>query len=193
MDHQFPCKFSDKGCKEVGARSSMKDHIRCCIIGKIECPSWTCNDMILRAEIVNHLKNTHGAPAYTKGTKLNWSVDQQGESVTFGVGITFAHGHTFFLNCVKIKYNTLFWVSILGSEKQAEIFQVQMAAGPHDDLCIRMPGKVYSSDIGKEDVLKDPRGILDIGRNMADKMPKWGDGKLRIPMAYDITCSAGKI
>ena len=50
-----------------------------------------------------------------------------------------------------------------------------------------MPAKVYSIDIGKEDVLKDPRGILEINSIMADKMPKRGDGKLRIPMAYDIT------
>ena len=54
------------------------------------------------------------------------------------------------------------------------------------DTSIKIRGKVYNIDMSKEEVLQDQRGILEMSKNMADKIGIMRDGKLRICTEYDI-------
>ena len=183
MDIRLPCKFSDNGCKEGGARSFMQEHIRRCIFGKFECPTWICKEMIPYGEVVDHLKNTHGSPVQIKRkfailpNKIEF----------YSPLISFVHDQTFFLNCIKRDHATILCVTMLGTEEEAKTFEVKMTVGPNDDLCIRMPCKVYGIDIRKEDVLKDSRGIVEISESLANRMSTMLDGVLCIQMEYKIT------
>ena len=52
---ELPCKYQDKGCKEVGGRSKMRDHLGSCIFGKIKCPIGFCPWMMSMEEVIDHL------------------------------------------------------------------------------------------------------------------------------------------
>ena len=120
----LPCKFSEKGCKQVGARSIMHEHISQCKFRNIECPHWPCKEMVTYGEVVDHLKNTHWAKVFktckVRGVnQLDWP-DQQRQDENSLPGIVFIQGHTFFLNTVEpacmvhgCKVNPLVW-SIFG-------------------------------------------------------------------------------
>ena len=83
----------------------------------------------------------------------------------------------------------MLWVTILGTEEEAQTFEAKIIACPHYGMCdtsIKIRGKVYNIDMSKEEVLQDQRGILEMSKNMADKIGIMRDGKLRICTEYDI-------
>ena len=63
-----------------------------------------------------------------------------------------------------------FWITTMGNQEEAQRYEVQITAAPETDTTIKARRKVYSTDISKEDVLKDPSGILKISKDLTDSM-----------------------
>ena len=80
----------------------------------------------------------------------------------------------------------MLWVTLLGTEEEAKTFEVKMTAGTHDTL-ISMRSKVYSIDKRKEEVLQEHGGVMEVSKNMADKMGRMEDGKFMLHVKYYIT------
>ena len=64
----------------------------------------------------------------------------------------------------------IFWITILGNQEEAQRYEVKITAAPETDTTIKARRKVYSTDTSKEDVLKDPSGILKISKDLTDSM-----------------------
>ena len=188
----LPCKFSEKGCKQVGVRSTMQAHVKQCKFREVECPRWPCEEMVTYGEVVDHLKNAHGTTRETINERsVMWSLNQQQQHKTHVPILSFYHGRTFIFNCMKRDHITMLWVTVLGTEEEAKTFEVVMTAGPHRDMQTRMRGKVYSIEKSKEEVLQDPHGILEISNNMAGKMGEMEEGEPWLHVDYDIIRKEG--
>ena len=181
---EFPCKFSEKGCKEVGARTAMQNHIGRCIFGNnMECPDLSCKVKMSLGEVVEHLKIVHRSP--------EWEATDSGEimekmllynelryklhavpDANYIPIIASIEGETFLIHSIKRDFTTIFWVSIVGIEKDACKFEVKIIASPDEDapLSIRTKGKVYSLEMKTEDIIKDASNTLEITKNMANRM-----------------------
>ena len=82
----IPCKFTDKGCKEVGDRSFMRYHISQCQFGRTECPYWPCKELVTYGEVVDHLKNTHEANVITTSDMKLIRLGHKDFRLTFDLG-----------------------------------------------------------------------------------------------------------
>ena len=193
MDVSFPCKFSDKGCNEVGTRSPMQNHIRYCIFTMIKCNYLAkilpCNEMIPYGEMVDHLKNKHKAfecrtEASGEIKDIVYSIPNASNAYSRPI-IAKIDDSTFVLNHVTRDNSLICWVTILGTEENAQKYEVKITAAPND-ASAKTRGKVYSIAMSTEDILKDPSGTLYIGKNMADKMAVMRDGTPRIHTDYHI-------
>ena len=61
QDLELPCKFAEKGCKYVAARSNLKEHIKDCPFDlRVECQHWICKEMMSLEKLVDHLQEVHG-------------------------------------------------------------------------------------------------------------------------------------
>ena len=188
----LPCKFSDKGCKQVGDRNVIQAHLGQCIFGKFECPHWPCKEMVTYGEAVEHLKNTHDTIVVnSERNEIMWKLHQQQKDVTSVPILSFVHGRKFILNGIKVDNIMMLWVTVLGTEEEAQTLDVIMTAGPHCHMQTRMRGKVYSIEKSKEEVLQDPHGILEISNNMAGKMGEMEEGEPWLHVDYDIIRKEG--
>ena len=123
--------------------------------------------------------------AIDQGQGLGWRLDRQ--TMEYGqLAITIIHDRTFFLNFLKRDHIEMLWVTLLGTEEEAKTFEVKMTAGTHDTL-ISMRSKVYSIDKRKEEVLQEHGGVMEVSKNMADKMGRMEDGKFMLHVKYYIT------
>ena len=188
MDLSFLCKFSDKGCKEIGARSPMQNHIRYCTFEKIKCPAYLCNEMIPHGEMVDHLKIRH--KSWECRTEASGEIQDIFWNITIpsmGHIIAKVDGNFFLLNGIITKdLSIILWVTIVGTEEVAKRYEVKITAAPFGNTSAKTRGKVYSIDTSTKDILKDPRGTLDISKNMAKKMAEMKDGTPRICQHYHI-------
>ena len=82
----------------------------------------------------------------------------------------------------------MFWVTIVGTENDAQRYEAKMNAVPKDNATanIMIKGKVYSIVKSREDVLRDENGILELGRIMAGKMGKMINGEMKLEIKYHI-------
>ena len=83
----------------------------------------------------------------------------------------------------------MFWVTILGTEEEAQKFEVRITAGPNhknDDMGIKITGRVYSIEMSKDEVLQDQNGILEVSKNMTGKMGEIQNGVFEIYTEFDI-------
>ena len=61
QDLELPCKFAEKGCKYVAARSTLREHIKDCPFDlRVECQHWICKEMMSLEKLVDHLQEAHG-------------------------------------------------------------------------------------------------------------------------------------
>ena len=139
----------------------------------IECPSFICQKMLPCRNVVDHLKDAHNspvcpmaAPGITRGEYL---IQWQYQWAT-SPGIAKIDGKTFFLNYIMRDLSMIFWITILGNQEEAQRYEVKITAAPETDTTIKARRKVYSTDTSKEDVLKDPSGILKISKDLTDSM-----------------------
>ena len=80
------------------------------------------------------------------------------------------------------------WASILGSKIDAKNYEVKMTASPAKDTpgLVSITGKVFSTDICKEDVLKDEEGGLELSKRLVQQLATVEGGKCRIVMDCQI-------
>ena len=138
-------------------------------------------------EVEDHLKKVHEsfvcrteASGEIKGIYWHELYKLKGTPLIAKVG-----GRTFFLTCISRERSHFFWITILGSEEDAQKYEVKMTAAPKGDTTITARKKVYSTDMSKEDILKDSSGILKICKDLAESL-SLRDGNLVIYMDYHI-------
>ena len=170
----------------------MQNHIRYCIFTMIKCNYLAkilpCNEMIPYGEMVDHLKNKHKAfecRTEASGEIKYISYPFSSKAYYYPI-IAKIDDSTFFLNCVKRDHSIIYWVTILGTEENAQKYEVKITSAPNEDTSAKTRGKVYSIAMSTEDILKDPSGTLYIGKNVADKMAVMRDGTPRIYTDYHI-------
>ena len=182
-----PCKFANKGCKQVGDDAFIKAHMKNCNFGNIECPDWLCKDSVTYENVLDHLKNTHGSEQRTQQEILDGIYVPIGDDdFATAPDITIAHGETFILICEKIKDVRMCWIVLLGTREDAQKYEVKIIAGPNDDNCIKLRAKVFSVEMNKAEVLQNHRGILEISKGMASNLGEVYDGKIGILITNDI-------
>ena len=164
---------------EVGTKHVMLNHIaRCTFMNVIECPDWTCKTTMTLEFIVAHLKKVHKSPVYhresTGEIKVKALLNDERKTANYTPIIASIDGETFLINRIKRNFTMIFWVTIVGFEKDAQKFEAKVIASSDDDapLSIRTKGKVYSLEMKKEDLMKDKSGALEINKDMANKMGK---------------------
>ena len=171
----------------------MQAHEKQCKFRKVECPFWPCRDLVTFGEVVEHVQGAHEGLISYEGNEdeliFSWAIYQQREKVHYIPGIALVHRHKFFFNCIKINHSTMFWVSISGPEEEAQKFEARITAGPNiylQKMGIRVTGRVYSIEMSKDEVLQDQTGILEVSKNMTDKMGKMQDGEFEINTEFKI-------
>ena len=66
----------------------------------------------------------------------------------------------------------------MGTKEDAQRYEIKMTAATEGDTTVKALRKVYSTDMSKEDVLKDRSSILENSKSMAERMAIMKDGKL---------------
>ena len=170
---ELPCTFSDKGCTKVGIRCIMQEHIQQCVFQNHECPYWTCKEKMRQRNIVDHLKNVH---------VVNVIIEEGGEDslmipiqisvpiapVEWSGAIVMFDGNSFLLNCHAKEHTMIFWVTIVGTEEDAQKYEAVMSVESAEaTTTIKIQGKVYSTEMSKNDVLNGASAKFEIGRQMA--------------------------
>lgn len=182
-----PCKFANKGCKQVGDAAFIKAHMKNCNFGKIECPDWLCKDSVTYENVLDHLINTHGAQQRTQQEILDGIYVPSGDDYFVpSPDITIAHGQAFIRNIQKIKDSIMCWIVLLGTKEDAQKYEVKFIAGPNDENCIKLRAKVFSVEVNKAEVLQNHRGIIEISKGMAINLSEVRDGEICVLMTYGI-------
>ena len=151
----------------------------------IECPHFLCQRMLPCREVVDHLKDAHKSKIYDMPASGKIKLMQTIQAA-YSPGIAKIDGKTFFFNSITRDFSMIFWISIMGNQEEAQRYEVKITAAPETDTTIKARRKVYSTDTSKEDVLKDPSGILKISKDLTDCMGIMVDGRLKILMDYHI-------
>ena len=198
----LPCKYSDGGCKFVGAGAVVKKHEDRCSFRKFECPRVDCEANLIIAEVVDHVKDVHRGDMLTnlKGSLfVSWSLGYSDEDMFLSEmrwppSMTNFDGHTFILNAYVKDHNWNVWAVVIGDKKIAQKYEVSIrtnskSIGNQRSARVAIWGDVYSLDISAEEVLDDWKGVLHFNKNMARKMVTGIDGRRGrrgITVKYDL-------
>ena len=88
----------------------------------------------MKSEVINHLETAHQAVTWkteASGENINryWYIshhDKQKKDLKLKPAITSFDGNTFFFICILQNWTRSFYVSVLGSEKVAESYDVEI-------------------------------------------------------------------
>ena len=164
----------------------MQAHIEQCAFGNTECP-WPCKETMPLGSIVDHIKNTHQC-LVSKGI-VHWPTKDNKQTLNHRPVLEIFDGRSFLLNAVKKDFIFMFWVTIVGSEEDAQQYEVKMSATSVDATTnVNTQGKVYSIEKSRSDVVNSTDGILEISPKMATKLGKTrdDDGTFCVDIAYNI-------
>ena len=194
-DVELPCKFADEGCKHVGTRAVLKQHLPICsfrpIPPKIECQMGFCKELVTKGEVVDHLIDKHNSRQWVGnfGTersstpRLPREMSGSGEIAYFPPHILSITGsdedHTFFLNTMIRDQNWKFWATYLGSKDDARKFEVHFSLQG-----VSFIRRVFSTDEKKKDILADREedGVL----RLHGLLGSFNDGKFTIKLDSEI-------
>ena len=191
---KLPCKFSDKGCKVVDNRITMRKHISECHYGVVKCPYWykPCKEKLQLGALVDHLRNDHNSPTYQlelseyKGNVLTcyWST-QRGQS--WPPCILDIGGQTF-LQCSMIRNSTMSsWLVFLGTKEEAKQYDGEMVLHRDDkNGWSGMRGLVYSIYEGQQELNEDQAGVLVLSKSQIVNVGKIQGDKVRVNMKYRV-------
>ena len=139
---------------------------------RIECPHLPCKKMVPIKEVFDHLKNDHHG-SYVCRTAASGEIRNVQYSTGLGSHtpvIAQFEGQIFLLKCLREENRSLFWVTILGTDEKAKWYDVRITAAPQGNMTLTARMKIYSTEMREEDVLKDPCGVMEISKNIADRM-----------------------
>ena len=100
QDLELPCKFAEKGCTYVAARSTLREHIQDCPFDlRVECQHWICKETMSLEKLVDHLQEVHGcSKLQPRRDEIGMNYTKTLSSGSFCPSIAFSRGNTFFLN-----------------------------------------------------------------------------------------------
>ena len=166
----------------------MEAHLELCEFQNNECPYWTCKEKMPLENIIDHLKDVHEVNLIIEegeeDSSLTWPVEHE----DFTPAIMMFDGHSFLLNCYLKEYTIIFWVTIVGTEEDAQKYEAIMTVESADATkCIKTQGKVYSTEMSKIDVLNGASAEFEIGKKMAKGIGiTREDGVLCVEVDYNI-------
>ena len=164
----------------------MQRHIAQCVFGNIECPYLHCTKWMQLRDVADHLKDTHGKILWVKAKgpqcSINFNLPHQLKAIKR------FDGYSFILNCYKEESTLIFWVQIIGTEEDAQQYEVKMSATSVDATTnVNTQGKVYSIEKRKGEVLNESDGFLEIGKKMATRLvTRDADGELGVEVIFII-------
>ena len=162
-----------------------------CDFGKdTECPYWTCKEVFEKKQVVEHLKDVHksvlfaaNASGKLPGCIISHRYPTENSQVQEGIfkmppTIIKYDSRIFIDNFIVRDDSWIMWVSILGSENDAKKYEVKMTASPEEDTPgqVSIRSKVYSTDVRKDDVLKDEEGGLELSKRLVKQLAAVEDG-----------------
>ena len=194
QDVELQCKFAERGCKYVGARSIVMEHMTDCSFDlKVECQYLTCREMVSMENMVDHLKAAHQSREIlaTNGkVSIKWKkchINGQ-----WSQWIVFLEGHIFFLHALTNEDYWMLWVVLMGTKKDAQKFEVAMSI--IDDqgfplMTFTGSAKVFGAEEKMKnviDVMKE-EGVVQLRKEIAENVAlKRADGSLDLKVCYDI-------
>ena len=195
----LPCKFAANGCKHVSERAVMREHTHTCSFGpKIECPYWNCETTVplvygylALEKLSHHLKNVHGHTDENQMPSENPLIGRcytkRHEDITWKPWIISFKGHNFFLLACTENNVWMFWAVILGTEEDANKYEVIMSIKGNDgDNLDEFRGKVFSTDEDKKNVIWNPEGVLMLENDAAENFGSETADGLQIKLDYQI-------
>ena len=188
QDVELACKFAERGCKYVGARVNLIEHINECPFDpKVECQFWNCKVMVSMEKMVNHLKESHKHLEISRDGKATMSYTKNKSIGNFFPTICHSKGDTFFIHAATEQDNWMLWVVLLGTKEDAQNYEIIMTV--KDDLglpLLEFTGKVFSIDKKKENIVLE-EGVLHLDKEFAEIVASNNaDGKLVLKVYYDI-------
>ena len=162
-----------------------------CDYGKdIECPYWTCKKVLEMKQVVEHLQDVHSSTLEAANASGKLPIDicrhrypTETSQVEYGIfpappRIIKYDSRIFIDNFIVRDDSWIMWVSILGSENDAKKYEVKMTASPEEDTPgqVSIRSKVYSTDVRKDDVLKDEEGGLELSKRLVKQLAAVEDG-----------------
>ena len=173
QDLELPCKFAEKGCKYVAARSTLREHIQACPFDlRVECQDWICKEMMSMGKLVDHLQEDHGCETWREEIETLVDYTKILSSGSFYPSIVMSMGNTFFLNVRIEQNNWKFWVVILGTEDDAKNYEVVLSIRDPDNQRtpgVELSGKVFGSEERQEDVIKR-EGVVHLDEAIAENV-----------------------
>ena len=202
-DVELPCKFADEGCKYVGARAVLREHLEGCsfrpIPSKIMCQYWKCKEMLLTGDMVNHLRDAHNSlffnyPTLVGNRFFRWVtvVNRKGNWLPYWSPfiLQFNEGLTFLLHAMIEDGTWMFWVCFLGTKEDAQKYEVTMSnvlEGDEQIYNFEQTGRVFSPDKDQKNINTSKDGVLKIPMGMAETLgSKDAEGRLPINIQYKI-------
>ena len=194
----LPCKFSDGGCKFVGAGAIVKKHEDSCSFRMIGCPTSFCKKMVPFARVKNHIRNIHGA-GYLQNRSGKFRAFLSGAipsgdnlydpEMSWAPSMTVYDGETFLINAIVKDHNWSLWVVIIGDKKIAQKYSVSMRISGLGEIAaaVTVWGNVYSIEVDVKDILDDWKGVLEFNKNMLRKLDRVrADGTRSIAVEYEL-------
>ena len=188
---ELECIFAGKGCKYVGARSILREHVKDCPFDlDVECQYWSCGEMVSMEEMTDHLKAAHQSLEIFAGDRKVWYYKwtKLHKTGNWRPKIVFSEGSTFFLHAMTEEDDWMLWVVLLGTEEDANKYEVIMSI--KDDQgglpLVESTGKVFHTDKKKKDFVLE-EGKLHLNKEIAENVASQNkDGNLVLKVYYNI-------
>ena len=115
QDVELACKFAERGCKYVGARSILIDHMYDCPFDpKVECQYWNCTEIVSMEKVVNHLKESHRhLELMARDGNALMTLTKNTSTGYFCPTICLSKDNTFFLHVLIKQDDWMLWVVLL--------------------------------------------------------------------------------
>ena len=190
MDVLLPCKFAENGCKYVGTRSELWDHMiwnDCSFDKKIECQNWSCTEMVSMENMVDHMKAAHKSSVLGTNGKAVGKLTKIHATGRWSPSIFELGSNIFLIQARTERDDWLIWVVLMGTEEDAKKYEVTMTIQDDQGLPLaEFPGKVFSNyEKNKVGIVEE--GVLQLDKAMAENVAtKNADGNLSLKVFYDI-------
>ena len=190
MDVLLPCKFAENGCKYVGTRSELWDHMiwnDCSFDKKIECQNWSCTEMVSMEKMVDHLKAAHKSSVLGTNGKAVGKLTKIHATGRWSPSIFELGSNIFLIQARTERDDWLIWVVLMGTEEDAKKYEVTMTIQDDQGLpLVEFMGKVFSTDEKKECITKK-EGVVHMDKAIVENVASTNaDGNLVLRVCYDI-------
>ena len=149
----FPrCKNAEAGCTfEAVTKEATDNHLKGCHYRSVPCPHMGCGEVVLVAEVVDHLKTKHfatEAKSPSNTVKFNVQPFLEDDSKIWAPVVIVLKGRTFVGSLIKAKGNYFAWLAALSDDESPR---------PDVEIALRGSKSIISSLVTPVNIGEDVR------------------------------------